>query len=50
MFETFRKYISDKANLTPDELEMIRAASIPKKLRKKQYLLQEEKYRGIILL
>src|ERR1700709_975878 len=41
MFETFRKYITEKTNLTADELEMIKAASIPKKLKKKQYLLQE---------
>jgi CRP-like cAMP-binding protein len=41
MFETFRKYISDKARLTDDELEMIKAVSVSKKLRKRQYLLQE---------
>jgi CRP-like cAMP-binding protein len=41
MFEAFRKYISDKANLTDEELEMIKAVSVHKKLRKRQYLLQE---------
>jgi CRP-like cAMP-binding protein len=41
MFESFRRYITEKANLTLDELEMILAASIQKKLKKKQYLLQE---------
>ena len=41
MFETFRKYISEKANLTNEELEMIKALSVQKKLRKRQYLLQE---------
>ena len=41
MFEAFRKYISDKANLTDQELDMIEAVSVNKKLRRRQYLLQE---------
>jgi CRP-like cAMP-binding protein len=41
MFEVFIKYLSDKANLTGMELARIKSLSIPKKLRKRQYLLQE---------
>ncbi|MET3980300.1 CRP-like cAMP-binding protein [Mucilaginibacter sp. UYP25] len=41
MFETFQKYISEKANLTDADYDKIKAVSIIKKLRKKQYLLQE---------
>jgi CRP-like cAMP-binding protein len=41
MFEAFRKYISDKANLTNKELDMIESLSVHKKLRKRQFLLQE---------
>lgn len=41
MFEVFQKYLADKISLTEDELAMIKAVSAIKKLRKKQYLLQE---------
>jgi CRP-like cAMP-binding protein len=41
MFESFKIYISDKATLTENELERIESLSVEKKLRKKQYLLQE---------
>ncbi len=41
MFEAFKKYILEKTSLTDEELALIEAASVPKKLRKKQYLLQE---------
>lgn len=41
MFELFKEYLLRQVTLTDQELEMIRSASMPKKLRKKQYLLQE---------
>jgi len=41
MFEVFEKYLRSKTQLTDEELEMIRAVSISRKLRKRQYLLQE---------
>lgn len=41
MFETFGKYLMEKADLTIEEVGLIRAVSIEKKIRKRQYLLQE---------
>jgi len=41
MFEVFKTYITDKIELTDQELDMIRAAGVVKRLRKRQYLLQE---------
>lgn len=41
MFEIFRKYISEKALLTDEEFKAIEAVSRDKKLRRRQYLLQE---------
>jgi CRP-like cAMP-binding protein len=41
MFNSFIKYISDKAKLTSEELEKIKSLSLEKRLRKRQYLLQE---------
>lgn len=41
MFETFGKYLIDKADLTTEEVEVVRAVSTGKKIRKRQYLLQE---------
>jgi CRP-like cAMP-binding protein len=41
MFEVFAAYLKEKAGLTDQELEQVRAVTIPKKLRKRQYLLQE---------
>lgn len=41
MFELFKEYLLRQLTLTDQELEMIRSVSVPKKLRKKQYLLQE---------
>ena len=41
MFDFFIKYLQDKITLTDDEVKMIQAVSIQKKLRKKQFLLQE---------
>ncbi|RFZ84286.1 Crp/Fnr family transcriptional regulator [Mucilaginibacter terrenus] len=41
MFDVFKTYLLDKISLTDEELERIRTVSIIKKLRKKQYLLQE---------
>ena len=41
MFENFRKYLSAKVDLTEAEIQMVQAACVIKKLRKRQYLLQE---------
>ncbi len=42
MFEAFAKYLKEKQpDLTDNDLEQIRAVCIFKKLRKRQYLLQE---------
>lgn len=41
MFEVFRKYLAEKINLTDAEYDYIQSLCIFKKLRKKQYLLQE---------
>lgn len=41
MFEVFAAYLKEKANLTDEELNQVRAVTIHKKLRKRQYLLQE---------
>lgn len=41
MYDTFQAYLDRKILLTNDEKELIRSVSILKKLRKKQYLLQE---------
>ena len=41
MFEAFEIYLKEKADLTTDELDTVRAVSVEKKIRKRQYLLQE---------
>lgn len=41
MFKTFETYLKEKADLTVDEIVAVRAVSIEKKIRKRQYLLQE---------
>jgi CRP-like cAMP-binding protein len=41
MTNIFIKYLQDKITLSEEEVEMIRAVCIEKKLRKKQFLLQE---------
>lgn len=41
MYEVFKKYISSKTSITDEQLEWIKSLSQLKKLRKKQYLLQE---------
>ncbi|SFM79619.1 cAMP-binding domain of CRP or a regulatory subunit of cAMP-dependent protein kinases [Chitinophaga sp. YR627] len=41
MFEVFERYLKERSALTDKEIELIRAVTIPKRLRKKQYLLQE---------
>ncbi len=41
MYEVLAKYIRNKTNVTDAELDLICKAFTPKKLRKKQYLLQE---------
>lgn len=40
MFEVFENYLQHKASLTPEELAMLRAVAIAKKLRKRQFLLE----------
>jgi CRP-like cAMP-binding protein len=41
MFKAFENYLKEKADLTADELDAVRAVSVEKKIRKRQYLLQE---------
>lgn len=41
MYDTFQQYLDQKISLTDSEKELIHSVSILKKLRKKQYLLQE---------
>ena len=41
MTDIFIKYLQDKITLLEEEVEMIRAVCIEKRLRKKQFLLQE---------
>lgn len=41
MFEVFAKYLRDNASLTDDEIEQVRAHVTERKLRKRQYLVQE---------
>ncbi|GAA4327188.1 Crp/Fnr family transcriptional regulator [Mucilaginibacter gynuensis] len=40
MFEAFEKYLKEKAGLDSEQIAAVRAVSIEKKLRKRQYLLQ----------
>ena len=41
MFEKFAVYLKEKASLTDEQLEEVHAVTINKRLRKRQYLLQE---------
>ena len=41
IFDSFIKYLQSKISLSDNEVEMIRAVAIQKKLRRRQYLLQE---------
>jgi CRP-like cAMP-binding protein len=41
MFEAFEKYLMAKADLDVEEMNAVRAVSVEKKVRKRQYLLQE---------
>ena len=41
MFEAFEKYLKEKAGLDADEINAVRAVSIEKNVRKRQYLLQQ---------
>lgn len=41
MYEVFQRYLDNKITLTPEQVEYIRSLAVIKKLRKKQYLLQE---------
>ncbi|UOQ72136.1 Crp/Fnr family transcriptional regulator [Hymenobacter cellulosilyticus] len=40
MFDVFATYLQSKANFTAEDLERVRAASVLRPLRKRQYLLQ----------
>jgi CRP-like cAMP-binding protein len=42
MFEVLEKTINQKVALTEEEFEILKSFFIPKKLRKKQYLLQQD--------
>jgi CRP-like cAMP-binding protein len=41
MFDNFKNYLEDKITLSEQEIELIKSFSVLKKLRKRQYLLQE---------
>ncbi|SDE97750.1 cAMP-binding domain of CRP or a regulatory subunit of cAMP-dependent protein kinases [Mucilaginibacter pineti] len=41
MFEVFEKYLREKAGLDAEEIKAVQAVSIEKKIRKRQYLLQQ---------
>jgi hypothetical protein len=41
MIDTFRKYLADKITLSDQEFELIESVIVFKKLRKRQYFLQE---------
>lgn len=41
MFEIFEQYLIEKAGLSDEEIAAVRTVSVEKKLRKRQYLLQE---------
>jgi CRP-like cAMP-binding protein len=41
MFAKFIEYLREKGQLTPEELELVANASVQKKVRKHQYLLEE---------
>ncbi|HWK04157.1 MAG TPA: Crp/Fnr family transcriptional regulator [Puia sp.] len=41
MFDIFKAYLTAKATLAPEEMELIRSVSVIKKIRRHQYLLQE---------
>jgi len=41
MFSSLATYLSEKGNLTNDELRLVEEVTMPKKIRKHQYLLQE---------
>ena len=41
MYEVFREYLDSRVALSEEQHEWIRASSVVKKLRKRQYLLQE---------
>jgi len=41
MFEAFEKYLIEKADLSAEEISIVRAVCVEKTIRKRQYLLQE---------
>lgn len=42
MFEILLKKVAEKVNLTAEEIEITKSLFIPKKLRKKQFILQQD--------
>ncbi len=41
MFDALASYLIEKGGLTNDELKIVEEATVPKKIRRRQYLLQE---------
>lgn len=41
MFAALKDYLHEKGHLTPEDLQLISNAAVPKKVRKNQYLLEE---------
>ncbi len=41
MFDSLAAYLVEKGSLTNEELKLVEEATVPKKIRKRQYLLQE---------
>lgn len=41
MFESLAAYLVEKGKLTDEELKLVEAVTVPKKIRKRQYLVQE---------
>lgn len=41
MFETFQKYLNNKVQLSDEQNELVRSVAVQKRIRKKQYLIQE---------
>jgi CRP-like cAMP-binding protein len=41
MFEVFRKYLAGKIQLTEDDYTLIKSVAMPRRVRKRQYVIQE---------
>ena len=53
MFSSLATYLIEKGGLTNDELSLVEEVAMPKKIRKRQYLLQEgdvSNYIGFVAL